>query len=178
MADAGAAGSSVVGEGNPEYDTSYFGALSSQFAARHGVWKQETHNPQTKEEYAESLLTSQTNTCTGIAARHYQSIMGTNLEKVVGIDSHMFSCKWVIPEDRRLCFHVNFSAYIVGGDQRKRFFFAELVGNNRPESVNTCLMFGGTKKHSVSVCHFCTGMWHPVSDDFMGHQQSTPPVVS
>lgn len=70
------------------------------------------------------------------------SMQGVQLENITGVDSHMFSCKWVSPDDHRLCFHINFHASTVGDHTgtEKRRFFAEVVGTNCPQSVNICVM--------------------------------------
>ncbi|CAN6237070.1 unnamed protein product [Urochloa humidicola] len=164
MAVQGGAGSSNVNE----EDRSYFGQLTGRHLTTYGSWRLETHAPQTNEQYAERLATSQTATCARVASLHYQMEKGVHLLQVTGIDSHVFERSWATdPSDRFLCFHVNFSA-LVDGDKRISFF-AQLVGTNSPQVVTTCVRLKSSLDYSVKNCGFCTGLWHPVGGNFLGH---------
>ncbi|KAL6888624.1 hypothetical protein ACP4OV_009650 [Aristida adscensionis] len=136
MADSGAAGSSAG-----DHQSSYFDDLSGRFAGRYGSWLLETHSPQTQEQYELALESSQTYTCTRLALIFCEVENGEVLGDVIPLDSHMFRCRWVDPEDTRLCFHLNFRA-LAGGVLR--FFFAEIIGTNCPQLVTMCVLVGGT----------------------------------
>ncbi|CAL5060419.1 unnamed protein product [Urochloa decumbens] len=167
MAAQGGAGSSNT---NNQEDRSYFGRLTGRYLTTYGPWTREAHAPQTSQQYAEILARSQTTTCARVASLHYQIEKDVSLRQVTGIDSHVFERSWLTadPNDEFLCFHVNFSA-LVADDKQISFFFAELVGTNCPQVVTGCFRLRSSLDYSVKNCRFCTGLWHPVGGNFLGH---------
>uniref|UniRef100_A0A0E0H4Q7 DUF3615 domain-containing protein n=1 Tax=Oryza nivara TaxID=4536 RepID=A0A0E0H4Q7_ORYNI len=116
--------------------------------------------PETKTEYEQNKDKSQTSTCAGLAIQYYEDNEGVKLKEVSLVDSHVFECKWVDPNDDRLCFHVSFKAK-APSYPTKKFFFAEVVG--RDSTVNNC--------------RFCTGLWHPMDGGFIARRPGGGSVV-
>ncbi|XP_048546803.1 uncharacterized protein LOC125525840 [Triticum urartu] len=102
---------------------------------------------------------SQTGRCTRLAAQHYSENHDVDLTDLDPVDSHAFSCRWVDAGDNRLCFHVNFRAD--AGPHGTQLFFAEVLGDGPPKSVQHCVMLGGQSTWSTNNCTFCSGICHP-----------------
>lgn len=67
-------------------------------------------------------------------------------------------------KDEKLYFHGNFIAKSKSGD--KRCFFTEVQGHKRPEEVLCCTDV--TENGVNGNCKFCTGIKHPVQENFVG----------
>uniref|UniRef100_A0A0E0LCW5 DUF3615 domain-containing protein n=1 Tax=Oryza punctata TaxID=4537 RepID=A0A0E0LCW5_ORYPU len=112
---------------------------------------------------------NQLTTCTKLALDH----IDIDLENVQGFDSNAFTMKLFDDKDDLIYFHVVFTGETPGRcDDGKRYFFAEIVGKDKPEEVRMWKeMDEESENCTVENCIFCTGMWHPLSGGSCGYKR-------
>ncbi|XP_052154091.1 uncharacterized protein LOC127772142 [Oryza glaberrima] len=153
----------MAGQSGNGDDNSYINDLVSRYGASY-------KEPETKTEYEQNKDKSQTSTCAGLAIQYYEDNEGVKLKEVSLVDSNVFECKWVDPNDDRLCFHVSFKAK-APSYPTKKFFFAEVVGRGHPQEVTSCTILTSKDDSTVNNCRFCTGLWHPMDGGFIGYDE-------
>lgn len=120
-----------------------------------------------------SRVKSQTLDCSTLALKHYNKEKGKSysIDIQQPMDSNAFHLEF--PSPSKWYVHVNFWALSNSGT--RMLFFAELQGEHGPDVVGQVTLIGHNEDElkaasAENICPFCTGILHPRSEKFIGHE--------